>query len=255
MRILVSNDDGIGAPSLGAMVEAVADLGEITIVAPARHSSGLSHAFTVSDEIIGLERALVNGRAATSVHGTPADCVRLALRELMNPRPDLVLAGINRGANVGVNIFYSGTVAAAAEAAFEDIPAVALSAEVGETEPDYAAVAAHCRSVLDRLLAGGPGAGELVNVNVPALGPGRPRGVRVVSQSAAKVVDTYLPRSSPAGCNGYRISPDYEFLPSAAGTDVAALADSYITVTPLRMDLTATDDLARLAAACQDHPA
>ncbi|MCY2932471.1 MAG: 5'/3'-nucleotidase SurE [Planctomycetota bacterium] len=207
----------------------------------------MAHAITVSDKLIVVAPAQVAGRPALSVAGTPADCVRLGLRELLPDRPDLVVAGINRGANIGVNIFYSGTVAAAAEGVFEGIPAVAFSTELGETEPDFPAVAACCRRVLDLLLAGGLPAGEVINVNVPFLRPGRPLGLKVVPQSTARVVDTYIARQTPDGLPAYHISPDYEFLSLPGETDVSALAAGYITVTPLRMNLTAHDHLNTLA--------
>ena len=247
MRILLSNDDGVAAPGLAALAEALAGAGELAIVAPADHQSAMAHAITVSDKLIVVTPGAVAGLPATAVGGTPADSVRLAIRELLPERPNLVVAGINRGANIGVNIFYSGTVAAAAEAVFEGIPAVAFSTEVSEGEPDYPAVAACCRRVLDLLLARGLAAGELINVNIPFLCPGRPLGVKVVPQSSARVVDTYIARPAPEGHGAYHISPDYEFLAAPGETDVTALAAGYVTVTPLRMDLTAHDDLKPLA--------
>ncbi|MCY2925598.1 MAG: 5'/3'-nucleotidase SurE [Planctomycetota bacterium] len=247
MRILLSNDDGVTAPGLAALADALAGAGELAIVAPADHQSAMAHAITVSDKLLVVAPAEVSGRPARAVGGTPADCVRLALRELLPARPDLVVAGINRGANIGINIFYSGTVAAAAEGAFEGIPAVAFSTELGETEPDFPAVAACCRRVLNMLLARGLAPGELINVNIPFLRSGWPLGVKVVPQSSARVVDTYIARPGPDGLPAYHISPDYEFHSTPGETDVSALAAGYITVTPLRMNLTNHDDLERLA--------
>ena len=247
MRILLSNDDGVTAPGLAAMADALAGAGELSIVAPADHQSAMAHAITVSDKLIVVTPTTVAGLPALSVGGTPADCVRLAIRELLPQRPDLVVAGINRGANIGVNIFYSGTVAAAAEAVFEGIPALAFSTEVGETEPDFPAVAACCRRVLDLLVARGLSCRELINVNIPFLRPGWPLGVKVAPQSPARVVDTYIARPAPDGRPAYHISPDYEFLPTPGETDVNALAAGYITLTPLRMDLTSYNDLKTLA--------
>jgi len=194
VRILLSNDDGIAAPGLAALRQAVADLGEVTVVAPAGPQSAAGHSITLTHPLTVRRLRVAHVQAAfdgLSVDGRPADCVRLAIRNLLPSPPDLVLSGINAGANVGVNVFYSGTVAAAAEAAMFGIPAVAFSAALHDNQPltpeQFAAVAAHCRRVLNQLLARGLAPGDLINVNIPPL-TGQPHSRDTVVLPAVRVV-------------------------------------------------------------------
>ena len=191
MRILLSNDDGIDSPGLAALRAAVNDLGAVTVVAPSSPQSAAGHAITVHQPLevrrikVGPEEFL-----GISVDGRPADCVRLAIRTLLPEPPDLVLSGINEGANVGINVFYSGTVAAAAEGAMFGIPAVAFSAgNAGGV--NFPQVARLCRKVLNQLLRDGLTRGDLINVNIPVLKEGVPKGIRVVPQSTAGMEDFY----------------------------------------------------------------
>lgn len=252
MRILLSNDDGINAPGLVALCEAVSDLGEIDIVAPDTQQSAASHSITLSAPLAVREVDFQCGaaRRALSVDGRPADCVRLAIRKLLDTPPDLVLSGINDGVNVGVNVFYSGTVAAAAEAAMLGIPAVAFSAAIGTGDLDYfARVGKVCRKVLEQLLAVGLASGDLINVNVPDLSAQSgeiPRGVCVVAQSTAELEDVYHLQQSGADVEVYRLGDEYTFAPGQQNTDAARLAEGYITITPLHVDMTNHDRLAAL---------
>lgn len=229
----------------------MADLGEVTVVAPDSAQSAAGHAITLKHPLSVQEVHVEAGDrsfSGLSVDGRPADCVRLAIRELMAEPPDIVLAGLNAGANVGVNIFYSGTVAAAAEAAMCGIPAVAFSAEIVGGQVDFAAAARLCRWVLDNLLQEELSDREVINVNVPELGRGRPAGVRVVRQSTADLEDVYRAAAGSGGRRHFRLVEHYGFGPAAAGTDVAALAEGYITVTPLQVDMTEHGRLEVLAA-------
>lgn len=252
MRILLSNDDGIAAPGLAALREAVADLGRTTVVAPDTPQSAAGHSITLAAP---LTVTRVRGEGAPcgeglSVDGRPADCVRLAIRKLLPDPPDIVLSGINAGPNVGINVFYSGTVAAAAEAAMLGIPAVAFSAAgPADTLADFRPPAALCRWVLDQLLDVGLTAGDLINVNVPDLSgarAGQLRGVCVTPQSTAELEDSYHTQSAPDGRDTYLLSDDYSFSPGQENTDVVRLAEGFITVTPLHVDMTNHDRLAAL---------
>lgn len=260
MNILVTNDDGISAPGLAALAAAVADLGTVTVIAPDSPQSAAAHSITLHRSM-KVEMHKVAEMDGLSVEGRPADCVRLAIRNLMPTRPDLVLSGINAGANVGINVFYSGTVAAAAEAAMCGIPAVAFSSAVASSRndtTDYRTVAKYCRLVLDSLLRHNTlhvtpaGRGKLINVNVPLLYPELPLGVRVCHQSDADVMDSYVLKDDPDGIQRYHIGEEYEFLQPHAESDVALLSEHYITVTPLRVDMTAHEELAELNDCQQD---
>jgi 5'-nucleotidase len=249
MRILISNDDGIGAPGLAALVAAVSDLGEITVVAPDAPQSAMAHSITLTQPLT-VQYVRLPGEHSfegMSVDGRPADCVRLAIRNLMDHRPDLVISGINAGANVGVNVFYSGTVAAAAEGAMMSIPAVAFSAALdANNQADFVAVARHCRAVLDDLLAGGLTGGDLINVNCPIVSPGYPCGVRVCEQSDADVIDTYIREDTPEGLERYRLAEEYDFTDPHEASDVYLLRQGYLTVTPLHTSLTRHERLSSL---------
>ncbi len=307
MRILLSNDDGVEAPGLSALWQAVKDLGEVTVVAPASPQSAAGHAITVHGAMEVRRLAAVGpaGMPAIAVDGRPADCVRLAVRSLLGAPPDLVLSGMNQGANVGINVFYSGTVAAAAEGAMLGIPAVAFSASQDEGPIDFPRSAALCRWALEKLLAMGLTRGDLFNVNIPSLrrpstlpgsGPAErpaaardksrpmpakspepampkakypspsdaaprpaggylhPRGVRFVPQSTAGVVDSYVSTPLAGGGESWQIGPDYSHRPQA-DSDVSALAEGYITITPLHIDMTNSDRLASLAGLSWQPPA
>jgi 5'-nucleotidase len=247
MRILLSNDDGILAPGLAALRTAVADMGEVTVVAPDSPQSAAGHAITLTHPLV-VQHVTVGGEGGfegISVDGRPADCVRLAIRNLMSQPPDLVLSGVNAGSNVGINVFYSGTVAAAAEGAMFGIPSVAFSASM-TGQVDFARFGRLCRVVLDGLLKAGIGPGELVSVNLPPLVNGNPKGIRAARQSTAGLEDTYQ-RQVIDGRECYRIADFYGFVPGDEDTDVIRLAEGYITVTPLHLDRTDLTRLERLA--------
>jgi len=251
MKILLSNDDGIHAPGLAALRSAVVDMGQVTVVAPAEHQSGASHAVSLSGltarRVQVDDQAGADGFEGLAVEGSPADCVRLAIlrqspgrdEEFLDGLPDLVLSGINVGANVGIHVFYSGTVAAAAEAAMLSVPAVAFSAEVKDrATPDFTPLGRICRRILQGLLERGLRGGDLINVNIPLLGPDRPgpKGVRVVRQSRSMLRDSYeLKGSGPA--QTYEITGG-RFQSPRHDTDVATLAEGYVTITPLHVDMT-----------------
>lgn len=247
MRILLSNDDGILAPGLAALHAAVRDLGPVSVVAPDSVQSAAGHAITLTRPLAVQEVKLdgLLGFNGLSVDGRPADCVRLAIRSLLKEPPELVLSGINAGSNVGINVFYSGTVAAAAEGAMFGIPAVAFSASMAGAV-DFARIARLCRGVLDQILAAPLAGADLISVNIPALGDGPPRGIRVVRQSTAGLDDTYF-RQQEEGRERYQIGDKYGFMPGDQDTDVVALAEGYITVTPLQIDRTDHNRLTSLA--------
>lgn len=251
MRILISNDDGISAPGLAALVWAMHEFGTVHVVAPSSPQSAAGHSITLHQPL-RVQHVRVEGERGVqglAVDGRPADCVRLAIRNLLPERPDVVLSGINAGANVGVNVFYSGTVAAAAEAAMCGVPGVAFSAELAslaDTETNYRAVAVYCRDVFRKLLAAGLQTRQLINVNVPNLAAGPPRGVRLCPHSSADVLDVYHEQNTPEGIREYRLGHEFSFHEPEEESDVTALGHRYVTVTPLRVNLTDRDGLASL---------
>jgi len=252
MRILLTNDDGVDAPGLAALYDAVADLGEITIAAPLTHQSASGHAITLKQALSVQRRSLATRPhvGAIAIDGKPADCVRLAVRKLLPQPPQLVLSGINAGANVGINVFYSGTVAAAAEAAIMTLPAIALSLQLNDAPPDFPRATAIAREVVELLMASALAPGELINVNIPAA-PMRPRGISVVTQSTSGIEDIYDLHRPDQPAESYLLADDYNFLET--DNDVAALAQGFVTVTPLRIDMTDHAKLDPLADAIGEH--
>jgi 5'-nucleotidase len=240
MMILLTNDDGIHAPGLAAAYRELAGLGDVQVVAPADVQSGTGHGITLKAPLLTSTETVPGLFTGTAVDGRPADCVKLAINKLLPRRPDLVVSGINSGANVGINVIYSGTVAAALEAAFLGLPAVALSLFMRKDRPpDYAVAAALSRRVIDQLLAAGLGPGQAASVNLPNLWPGEsPAGVRICRQCTRPWVDTYDRREDPRGQVYFWNTAVFSLNTDETDTDVAYLRDGYITVTPLMFDLT-----------------
>ena len=254
MRILVTNDDGILAPGIAALADALRPLGEIDVVAPESGQSGAAHAITFMAPLIS-ERISTGGKFfGWSVDGSPADCVKLGVHELCNGRPDLVVSGINAGANRGVDVIYSGTVAAAVEAAFIGIPSLAISLEAAGGF-DFERAGAYARRIVARAVELGITPGMVLNVNIPRLDRGSPRGVRVVPQSTAPWTDTYDRRTDPRGRSYFWLTDQGGRAPEQdLETDLVALRAGYITITPLQYDLTQYAQLRHLKGAWGDDP-
>jgi len=240
MLILLTNDDGIHAPGLVAMWRELVKLGDVHVVAPETVQSATGHGITLSTPLLTQRVTVENGFTGIAVDGRPADCVKLAVAQLVPRPPDLVVSGINAGANVGINVLYSGTVAAAIEAAFLGLPAVALSLYLrNDTPTDYARAAVLSRQTIERMLEAGLPPGRVASVNLPALQPGEPpTGVKVCRQCTRPWIDTYDRRQDPRGRDYFWNSSVFTLGETEEDTDVAALRDKYITVTPLQFDLT-----------------
>ena len=237
MRILLTNDDGILAPGLSALYEAVHDLGQVDVVAPATTQSAMGHAISVLTPLI-VERVHVNNRFhGLSVSGRPADCVKLAMVELLDERPDFVLSGINAGANTGMNVLYSGTVAAAAEGAFFGIPSVAFSLQFSE-EMDFEAASKVVREIFIRYAESKPPAGSCLNVNLPALNAGLPRGVRVCPTASEPMREYYHKQPSKDDQRVFILDGEVPDPNDCPDTDHYATHEHYVAITPLKFELT-----------------
>jgi 5'-nucleotidase len=238
VRILVSNDDGYLAPGLAALADAMRPLGEVTIVAPEQNSSGASNSLT-------LNRPLTVARAAnhaTFINGTPSDCVHIALTGLLDHRPDLIVSGINNGQNMGDDTIYSGTVAAAMEGYLFGIPAIAFSLlERGNLHLDSAALVA--REIVERFQRSPISAPVLLNVNIPNLPRDQIKGIVCTRLGKRHPSEPVVKMLNPRGEDIYWIGPAGGALESGPGTDFHATAAGYVSVTPLRIDLTHVDQL------------
>lgn len=252
MRILLTNDDGIHAPGILALYDAIASLGEVFIAAPLTVQSATGHGITFRQPLIIKDLEPRPGLRGIAIDGRPADCVKLAVADLWpqkfgkGSRPDLVVSGMNMGANVGINVLYSGTVAAALEAAFLGLPALAVSLHHGNSSPRYDIAARHARAVIDRILAaGGVKPGHCLSLNVPITeceGPTPP--VAVCPMNTHGLVDAYQRSTNPLGETYFwSAGTPMGFHATEPGSDVQSLVEGKITVTPLKFDLTAYDDM------------
>ncbi|MFA9476827.1 5'/3'-nucleotidase SurE [Phycisphaerales bacterium AB-hyl4] len=254
MRIVLTNDDGIDAPGLWALCEAVADLGEVHVVAPSRVQSATSHAVTFHRPIRVCQPSNVPSReaiccAAHSVDGRPADCVKLAVQHLVGGPVDLVISGMNAGANVGLNVIYSGTVGAAMEAAFMGIRSIAVSLhlrKLGDQQAvRWAEAARHARDAIDRVLDGPTMPHTVMNINVPVLDDDpQPRGMKFVPVSRVPNADAYTVTADGEAGHHYEIRSSFSYDHHEPNTDVEALHERYVTLTPLHFDLTHREHLA-----------
>ncbi len=249
MRILLTNDDGVYAPGLQALLRELRKVGEVTVVAPAAEQSAVGHSVTLTTPLI-VQDVLDEQRRQIgwAVEGRPADCVKLALRELLTEPPDLLVSGLNAGSNAGINVLYSGTVAAAIEGAFFRVTSIACSQEYSKPAPlDFASGAALARQVIEQILAHQPEPGSLFNVNVPDPARGPVRGVVVCPQNVAPYVETFNRRTDPRGRVYFWSNPGFSCPDPHPDTDVTALAEGYVTVTPLQFDLTHASRLKEMA--------
>jgi 5'-nucleotidase len=242
LRILLTNDDGVYAPGLRALRTELRKLGEVVVVAPATEQSAAGHSVTITAPLVVQEVLDENNQPmGWAVEGRPADCVKLALRELLPTMPDLVVSGLNAGSNAGINVLYSGTVAAAIEGAFFRVTSIACSLEVTRARPaDFATAAAHSRTVVESILAAKPPAGSLFNINVPDLERGPIRGIRSVPQNLAAYEEKFDRRRDPRGRLYFWTGASFHCPDPHPDSDVTALAEGWITVTPLQFNLTQT---------------
>ena len=234
MKILLTNDDGIFAPGLAAIYRELVKIGDVTVVAPSDSRSGASHSITFSEPLV-CNKVDINGMfTGYSVQGSPADCVKLAVMQLHTDPIDLLVAGINNGSNAGINVYYSGTVAAAMEGAFLKVPSVAMSVAT-ETKMDFEAAAVHCTRILKKLMP--VETGTVINVNIPQLSRGEPKGVRVVPQSSKGFDEYYIPQENEQGQTVFQLAGEHH---PADGihADSTSLLEGYITITALAPDMT-----------------
>ena len=237
MHILLTNDDGVFAPGLEAIYRHLTKLGRVTVVAPAQPMSGAGH--SISLEPLVCEKLDITGKfVAYSVAGSPADCVKIAMTRLLeeDQEPiDLVVSGINHGSNVGLHVFYSGTVAAAVEAAFEGVPSVALSATFDE-HFDIEKAASYCFDVIEQLLP--LQAGDVININIPTLSKGNPKGVVVVPQSTGGLEENFRLQDNKQGQMIFEYLGGRHRDPTVTPADTTSLLDGCITLTALHFDMT-----------------
>ena len=245
MRLVLTNDDGIYAPGIAALREALAPLGDLTVVAPDMEQSGVAHSVTLARPLRVRQVRRGGQFFGYAVNGAPADCVKLAFYEILGEPPDLVVSGINLGANVGINALYSGTVAAAVEGAILGVPSMAVSVDSLE-EPDFSVAAETAQRLAQQMLEADLPKRTILNVNVPALPREQIRGLRVTRQSQAGYLEEFVKRDHPRGGVYYWIMGEIEHELDDADTDLTAIKAGYISVSPLQYDLTNYDLLEQI---------
>ena len=239
--ILITNDDGITAPGLRALIRYMKDIGDVVVVAPNSPQSGMGHAITLDSTLYLQEENLNNESGALaeySCSGTPADCVKLALQELLDRKPDLCVSGINHGSNSSINVIYSGTMSAAIEAGIEGVPAIGFSLCDYSWEADFEPAEEAVKTIVNEALIKGIPKGVVLNVNIPKT-PNGLKGVKICRQARANWKEKFDKRTNPMGKNYYWLTGEFELLDHGEDTDEWALAHDYVSVVPTQFDLTA----------------
>lgn len=237
MNILLTNDDGIYAQGLWALYQIFSGQHSVTVIAPDRERSAVGHSITLHQPLRKTKIEIQNGFQGYAVSGTPADCIKMGLMEILNQKPDLVVSGINLGANVGININYSGTVAAAKEAALYKVPAIAVSIK-GQEHIRYDDAAHFTARLAEKVLQKGLPSGTILNVNIPDIPIQEVAGIRISSQ-ANEIYTEYLEKRIDPRNRTYYWHGHVSTLPSDnPDVDAVALEENYITITPIKCDMT-----------------
>ena len=238
--ILVTNDDGINAPGIRTLIDIMNTIGDVVVVAPDSPQSGMGHAITL-DATLYVERVNINNKKNLeySCSGTPADCVKLGIKEVLNRRPDICVSGINHGSNSSINVIYSGTMSAAVEAGIEGIPAIGFSLLDYSWNANFEASKKYVKSITENVLKHGLANGVVLNVNIPNVSEKDIKGVKICRQAKANWEEEFDKRKSPQGRDYYWLSGKFVNLDHGEDTDEWALANNYVSVVPVQFDLTA----------------
>ncbi|MGV0833389.1 5'/3'-nucleotidase SurE [Empedobacter brevis] len=237
--ILVTNDDGVTAPGIRALIEIAKEFGEVYVVAPDSPQSGMGHAVTINSTLFCDEIEVDEEVKEYACSGTPVDCVKLAVSQILPRKPDLCISGINHGSNSSVNVIYSGTMSAAVEAGIEGIPAIGFSLCDFAYNADFKAGEKFIKTIISQVLEHDLPKGVVLNVNIPKLKEHEIKGIKVCRQADAKWEEKFDKREDPRGRIYYWMSGEFKNLDKGGDTDEKALEEGYISVVPVRYDLTA----------------
>ncbi|HHH81106.1 MAG TPA: 5'/3'-nucleotidase SurE [candidate division Zixibacteria bacterium] len=241
MAILLVNDDGIYSPGLLALYRKFRDEYDVVIVAPDREQSSVGHAITLSDPV-RIHEVVQDGKFfGYAVSGTPADCVKLAVRVILKRPPNLIISGINQGANVGASLIYSGTVSAATEGTMLSIPSIAVSLDTRRPDADFSVAAEFTLEIAKKVLKFGLPAGVSLNINIPALPREKIKGIRITRQAITYFDDFFERRIDPQGRTYYWMSDTMVEIDRGEDSDLMALKEGYISITPIKYNLTAVE--------------
>jgi len=238
--ILVTNDDGINAPGIRTLISVVKNIGDVIVVAPDSPQSGMGHAITINSTLHSSRITPKNSEIIEySCSGTPADCVKLAINELMPRKPDLCVSGINHGSNSSINVIYSGTMSAAIEAGIEGVPAIGFSLLDYSWNADFSHSKDFIRKITLNALDKGIPKGVVLNVNIPAVKKSDIKGVKICRQAKAYWVEEFDKRKNPLGQEYYWLTGKFVNKDQGEDTDEWALKNNFISIVPVEFDLTA----------------
>lgn len=238
--ILVINDDGITAPGIRALIEVMNTIGDVVVVAPDSPQSGMGHAITINSTLFVEKVTIDKGHQEEySCSGTPADCVKLAVKQILKRRPDICVSGINHGSNSSINVIYSGTMSAALEAGIEGIPAIGFSLLDYNWNANFEAAKQYVKIIVENALQQGLPKGIVLNVNIPNLEKKDIKGIKVCRQAKANWEEEFDKRKNPQGRDYYWLTGKFINLDKGEDTDEWALSEGYVSVVPVQFDLTA----------------
>ncbi len=236
--ILVSNDDGITAPGVRALIQVMNEIGDVVVVAPDSPQSGKGHAITLDSILECIPITIDQGEQIEySCSGTPADCVKIAKHEILNRKPDLCVSGINHGSNASINVVYSGTMSAAIEAGIEGIPAIGFSLLDYSWKANFENLKPFIKQITTKVLNEGLPDGVILNVNFPKTE--NIKGIKVCRQARAVWKEKFEKRTNPQGKEYYWLTGVFDNLDKGEDTDIYALEQDFVSVVPVKFDLTA----------------
>ena len=237
--ILVTNDDGISSPGIRVLIRQMKRLGDVVVVAPDSPQSGMSHAITISDSLRCEPIFMDSGpQREFSCSGTPADCIKIGVHEILEKKPDMIVSGINHGSNASVNVLYSGTMAAAIEGALQGVPSIGFSLLDYSWDADFSEAGNYVYKIASMVLKKGMPNGVCLNVNIPKISAKRYKGIRVCRQTIGKWMEKFDKRVDPNGKSYYWMTGEFKDLDVSDETDIWALNNNYVTVVPIQFDLT-----------------
>ena len=245
--ILITNDDGITAPGILALIEVMSEIGDVLVVAPDKPQSAMGHAITINNTIylnkISKENASIT---QYSCSGTPVDCVKIAVHEILKRKPDLCVSGINHGTNSSINVIYSGTMSAAVEAGIEGIPAIGFSLLDFAWDANFEDVKSFVKKITLKVLENRLPEGVILNVNLPKLKEHEIKGIKICRQAKAQWVEKFDKRKTPQGKDYYWLTGDFVNQDKGEDTDERALENGYVSVVPVQFDMTAHHTIQQL---------
>lgn len=249
--ILVTNDDGITAPGIRNLIKYMNEIGEVVVVAPDSPQSGKGHAITINSTLTVEEINLEGPQKDYALSGTPVDCVKFALNKILTRRPDIVVSGINHGANSSINVIYSGTMSAAVEAGVEGLPAIGFSLLDFSWDANFSHAKEYIQNIVKKTLESPMPKGVVLNVNIPNLPKSEIKGLKVCRQANAKWEESFDERTNPHGKKYYWLTGYFNNMDQGRDADETALAEGYISVVPVKFDLTAHEYIENLRVQLQ----